>query len=505
MPSKIHHLRMEVACAGESLHHCEYSSTQINHQESSPLVCEAGDVTLTSPIPAATRAMVGELGLHVAKPGPKLVNSVEEFYEHTRLHRARVKALGLELYRTHPALFEGLSLNQVSMILQAHDKAKASPKSIGPDGRPFYRILYEDGFGKKLDRTVVDALNATDKKFMDEAMKRHGVTTPDLTAKMERLEKIADSVDRGMSHVSPEEFGRSMERGSLFLANSEDKKLAQELEAKYNQVTQKLKYQGLSPAAAKHLANNLRIEERFALELRSKDAAKVSARAMAHTLLENGRAAFARFLGVLATKGATKAFIVLDGVLLFFADMDRIGCSGKGYHDWMKDPNCSPAIGLTPKVVQFLNEDWDKQKQHLEFETHTCQVLDETYKQSITAPKVLKCGENRVEMQLKGGDKLSVMLDSNQKIKEIEMQDLGEHVRTIQHGRVDTVSVGKDGFVSGACFSRSTRGIASKKCLNGKDEALLPAKELLSSINYQIQKGIACCQKTDSSLSLICQ
>lgn len=502
---KLTQLKVEVACAEQSIHQCQltlksgFVARDVHHGDPGQ-TCEANEVS-SLPVSAASRVLATEVNAALKAHGTKYVISVEEFVEHTRLHRERVKTLGLELFKTHPELFEGLKERQVQAILEAHDKAKVSAAARGPDGRPFYRVLYEEGYGKRLDRSIVDALNAQDKKFMEEAMKRyHLANDPDLRSKMERIEKIADFVDRGMANVSPEEFGRPMEKASSFMNNEADKKLAAELEKKYSRVTSHLNYERISPFKRKAIAHQLVVEERFAEARRvSGDSLKLSARVMAHRLLVSGSRMLASFLEVLASKGVSRALMVLDFPMLYFASMDSIGCDGVAYHDWVKDPNCSPAIGLTPKIVDLLNEDWPVQKAHINGEYGTCKVITETYKESIQSPKVLKCNNENVMLELQGGNQVLVSLNSQKQISGINLMSLGNHAPG--PGKAESVKIGNDGLVSEVCYLHSVRGGPQKKCYPKSDSRIAKMDDFLKTVNYQLQKGIACCQGNTSNLN----
>lgn len=505
--TRLEHLKMEVACSqAESVHSCQQMLNnfgpilETKSDEAQSQQCEVDGVFPTA---VTARVLAKDVNKALQARGPKLVNSLEEFVEHTRLHRERVKALGLELLRSHPDLFKGLTAQQVSSILEAHDMAKVSAKSIAPDGKPFYRTLYEQGYGKRLDRGIVDALNTQDKEFMEKTMARFGLKdSPDLRAKMERIEKIADFVDRGMSNVSPEEFGRPMDKASTFMQVDEDKKLAMELEKKYHRVTEKLSYKGLSSVQRKIIANRLLLEERFAAGRSASNAMTVSARLMAHKFMTNSSKSLAKFFEVLGSKGFSRALMVLDFPMLYFADMDRIGCDGIGYHDWVKDPNCKPAVGLTPKILDFLNEDWSVQKDHLDHENSTCKVINETYAESITAPKVSNCGGRDLAMELPGGDRFNVTLNDKKQIKEIRLGSLGAHAPG--PGKAETIKIGADGKVSSFCYLMSMRGGPLKQCTKSGDASNVKMNEFVKSINYQIQKGIACCSKSNPSLAKIC-
>lgn len=179
------------------------------------------------------------------------VTSVEDFFEHTRLHRERVKVLGVELFKSHPNLFYGLTLEQVQGVLSAHDEAKVTT---------FYRVLYEN-YGGPVDKSIVDALNAKDKEFMDAALKRFGIDNdPELLTKMNRIEKIADMVDRGMSEVTPEEFGRPMKRASEFMGGILDRQLAIELENKYQSVVSGFNYKKPDAVRKQAITHQLKSE-----------------------------------------------------------------------------------------------------------------------------------------------------------------------------------------------------------------------------------------------------
>lgn len=181
----------------------------------------------------------------------EFVSSVEDFYEHTRLHRERVKLLGVELFKSHPDLFNGLTLEQVQGVLSMHDEAKVTT---------FYRVLYEN-YGGPVEKSIVDALNAKDKEFMDQALKKFGIEKEsDLLLKMSRIEKIADMVDRGMSPVTPEEFGRPMKKASEFIGGILDRQLALDLESRYQSIVGNLKYRKPDALRRQAIAHQLKAE-----------------------------------------------------------------------------------------------------------------------------------------------------------------------------------------------------------------------------------------------------
>jgi hypothetical protein len=167
----IDRLKLEVVCASDSsMHKCRQLMDQFNSEDiakkgspSTIQLCESPNKLgpLAFPALAATNHLAVVLR---QKPGlPSGVNSVEDFFEYTQNHRARVKDLGLELFRSYPEQFTDLNEKQVVAVLDAHDLEKVTATSKASDGRPFYRNLY-DGYGKKIDRSVIDELNVTGKK-----------------------------------------------------------------------------------------------------------------------------------------------------------------------------------------------------------------------------------------------------------------------------------------------------------------------------------------------------
>lgn len=519
LKTKINHLKMETACAGStSIDLCQKLMADftpvidppeikfklldsLNLERAPTLNCES--IFVNSLPFSVTLQSLTKFVTTVNPNNTKLVNSLEEFYEHTRLHRARVKALGLALLKSHPELFEGLSPRQVGAILEAHDLAKVSPKSVGPDGRPFYRILY-DSYGKGLDKISVDSLNAQDRPYMEKAKSAYGLDkNPDLHAKMDRIEKIADLVDRGMSNVSAEEFGRPMDKASNFLKNDDDVKLAQELEKNYKEITKKLTYKGLTPASLRSVKGHILIEESFAKAKSTKDSLKLSARLMAHKLVSKGNTFLARTFEFLASKGVTQALKVLNLPMLYFADMGNIGCDGIGFHDWVKDPNCKPVIGLSPKILAFLDLPWGTQESVIQLGS-TCRVIEEIYQQSITAPKVINCSDRAVEMELAGGDRFHVKIDKFNRFREIEFKDLSSYAGLTPAGRAEKAIIGLNGNLEQVCYQKISLTIGTKRCLGADHPWATKAKELIRSLNYQIQKGVACCRNLNPELGLKC-
>lgn len=159
-------------------------------------------------------------------PARRYVNSVDDFKLHTRAHVQRVERIGLELLRRFPDEFRGVDPKRLSVYLRIHDRAKdeMSARLYRFYGRPGHALSPQE---KAEFRSTVDELNLKDGQYVDEFLGQERLGT---ALKFRRIEKIADSVDRALSPVSREEFGREMEPASRFLKGEADARLARYME-----------------------------------------------------------------------------------------------------------------------------------------------------------------------------------------------------------------------------------------------------------------------------------
>lgn len=498
----IDRLKVEVVCnSGESLTSCEklinsFATNSTQGLEEDPEPFCSPTTSLSAAAVASSERIIKVLAQ--TETTDRLVNSVEEFYEHTQKHRARVKALGLELFKSQPTLFEGLNQWQVEQALAAHDQAKVRASSLAPDGRPFYQVLYKEGYGKKMDLTIVNALNANDKAIMSVTQEKIGIgNNPDLQAKITRIEKIADLVDRGLSPVSTEEFGRPMEKASSFLSDIEDRKLAEFLEHKYQTVTKDLQYKKLPAIRGRAVATRLYLQERFSAALSRLGSRSLSSRSLAASELGGGRKLATKIGKKISNHGLSSVLKVVNGSLLYFSEIASTGCSENGYHDWVQDPNCRPDIGLTPKVIEFLNEEWETQKFFLKNDQHTCEVLLKNYEESIQAPNVTQCQPQKVDFKTARGDKIKVQFNSNHSVTSVLFEKNSLLNKIYPQGAPRSVKLKDDGTIEQVC--------TKKDCFSGNSKAAEDPAAFVQSLSYQIQKAIHCCQPTNSSFQVRCQ
>lgn len=461
--------------------------------------CHRDNFYLLSPIPIAVRNLITsfENSTH------HYVTSVEDFYRHTSLHRKRVKALGMELLRQNPEVFSGVRPEQLRIALDAHDMGKISPNAKYVDGRPFYKVLFQEGYGKQINRDVVNQLNNHDQRYMQEAFKKAGLAkSPDHTSahrarvqdirhKIARIEKIADLVDRGMSPVAQEEFGRPMQRAGVFLDNPQDRQLARSLETNYQNIIDGLEYKRPDAIEKKSIRAQMILNERFSSSLQSHGPHGLSVRAVANRAWTSSKKGFSGFLKALSSKNAIRGFLALDALALYFGDMDSMSCTmTPGYHDWHKDPYCKPVKDITPKIIEFLNEPWEYQKHLALTQDHTCKVIESIYEEIKTPLNIIDCQKNSRVFEVYENQQIKID-HINSGTRNIKFKNFNKTVFNASLGKFKSASLNNDGDIQKACFNQNQgRGLRYTKCYKKDHLSIFPntleqIKEKITSFNYK--------------------
>jgi hypothetical protein len=213
---------------------------------------------------------------------------------------------------------------------------------------------------------------------------------------------------------------------------------------------------------------------------------------MTYHAIRRSKAGLSGLLHKLSTPLGKKLLLASDIIGLYFGEMDQLGCDGIGYHDWVKDPNCTPAIGLTPKVVQFLNEDFETQVHYLNAQPSTCRVISETYQESIVTPVVKSCSPQLLVLELGDRHQVRVHLDGKKHLKQIELGGLGREVNDFFRGTPEKGNIGRNGTVSKVCYKAGGRETV-RTCVDRPGKELTRMNEFMKSINFQIQKAISAC------------
>ncbi|PIP92521.1 MAG: hypothetical protein COW00_00240 [Bdellovibrio sp. CG12_big_fil_rev_8_21_14_0_65_39_13] len=177
----------------------------------------------------------------------RYVKNINDFYQHTYLHRRRLIIMGHHLLEEFPDQFTHIDHKILDQFLNIHDEAKLNLDIAQYKGRPLLEALYQYyGRGKhtlsdeaKIEmQEIIKVLNHKDSEIGINFFKKYGFIDKrgrlnETALELLRIEKIVDSVDRGMNQVSIEEFDRSMTPASTFL-KSEDSDLALNLESIYH-------------------------------------------------------------------------------------------------------------------------------------------------------------------------------------------------------------------------------------------------------------------------------
>lgn len=172
---------------------------------------------------------------------PMWVESQDDWYVMTGLHKLRVTILAMRLMQRHPERYGRLDARLLLKRLELHDspKTEVDLKKIAEWGfdRPIGRILYEDIYGGKLTDasperkqqllTIIRRMNEIEKKLVQKFYETFSVSTRDQEL-MDELEKIADIVDRNASPTTIEEFG-TIAPFHVFLGSNKNPKIKRQI------------------------------------------------------------------------------------------------------------------------------------------------------------------------------------------------------------------------------------------------------------------------------------
>lgn len=424
----IEELKTEVYCANTSLAEC------LNYITGDPFPpIDLGQIVVqethcydptfiipTSSVPVAIHLADEVIALRDRMLGRvtyrEFVNSVEDFYHHTQLHRQRVTRLAMAAYDNYPHLFEGIDRTTMREAIRAHDTAKVLSTVQDSAGRPFYRALYENGYGQYVPRDYAAELNKFDEHFMEKRLRELGLgihdtmdnaTKQQIKLKRDRisdLEKLVDLIDRIYSKVSPEEFGRKMYPLGENFNNPYYQQIVNFLEKNYRNITRDLDYKPLTKLQRTKIAAKLRAGELYA-SITFRGNKTLAANALRSLIFMPVRKVVRGLSFLAEATRLARILPMVDAPLLFFAEMDRLGCSELGMHSWTKeDGACVPAPGLSEEFLNFLDLSPSDQRLVLWGIPRQCQVLKETHAIHTTAKfSNVTCEDKAIKMRLSNG------------------------------------------------------------------------------------------------------
>ena len=160
------------------------------------------------------------------------VNNFEDFYNQTKAHCKRVKSLGLRVYELTESK---LDKKLVEAFLDLHDQGK-----FEDDAESLHRLynyyghdFFDEESKAEKDQAISD-LSYKEQAIAGEFFKNNNVSDED-ALELLSIEKIADFVDRGLSPVASEEFGREMKPASQMLTKAKEREIALALELEYKE------------------------------------------------------------------------------------------------------------------------------------------------------------------------------------------------------------------------------------------------------------------------------
>ena len=433
------------------------------------------------------------------------VNSALDYIHHMRIHTSRVTELAVAAVKKFPEEFPGITEEHIREIFPKHDDAKKFAHYKFSDGKPFFEKLYEF-YGKRPPGELIQELNATDEKIMDDAIKKMGLDSKKEV--IERLEKLADFVDRAMNEVTPEEFGRASYPESEAAARKGDIKLSQMakyLEDNYLKITGHIQFEKPSPAEFFRLSQHALAEKRFKTLISS-----------GRTLKEIGLRSFSGLSRVIAATAKTRSTQLIAGIALgnkFAKSLNFVGlmsytpdtgCAELGTHDWTKvDGKCVAVSGLTPAYLKFLEKtpsdrEWELNHALL----NTCPLTkDNLEKNENNLFEQVQCHSDGAQLQLSEDKKMYVKFNDQGRVSSIDFTHFDLFSSMLNHSPSKLV-FNDDGSIAKECY-KTGRGRV-ETCSSQKINEQFRTK--LSSLNYKIMQGISCCLgiKADFNQKISC-
>ena len=440
------------------------------------------------------------------------VRGLPDFVHHTDLHIKRVKKLGLALFDMHPELFPDVDRKLLSEILTYHDAEKLNPRFKSINGKPFYEELYER-YGKKANFDVIEDMNAKGKAFVKELLSEKGLNPKDTTGKnkakllrirrqLKRIEDIADLVDRGSSPVTPEEFGRKMDKASSFMKNSKDAALARKLEKAYPKIVEGLEYKQISQRAYNFLARRIKLREMRALGTHYKQRIANLARKASQTrLFSMANQSGSKAAGILLSKAFGSALLGVE--LATFST--KTGCALPGRVDF--DSNCEPINSLTPTLIDYIFDGKESQAEHFS-DFNTCNAVNETHSQvSKTIDQVTCHGSDTMTFKIGQKAKIAVTYDSAGNPSAIQFENSEHIVPSKYSGNIVDASFDENGEVQNICFEEEGK----ISCANIKEKSgqyahtvvktVSTLRDTMGTLGYPIAKARNCCQGNINALN----
>ena len=447
-----------------------YEETVKKFLESQNITCNnnIGDVDLSKLISSplvdqqALKLLLKETLLITPR---KYVNDVYDFIHHTRLHVKRLESLAPIVLKKYGHLFPDIKPEVMADLLRDHDLEKLSPEFRDVNDKPYYRTIYKEGYAGKLDREIIDDFNKKGDKYIAQVLAKHGLDPKsDVYLKQyKRFELILDFFDRGMSPVTPEEFGRPMAKASNFPALSkEEQAIAKDLENMYERGElkeyNKHQYRRLSMLQKNKLIREVVGEEVKYLAKRKGNAfKKLAYKASMAPLLKTTSNSMSRIISFAFGTFATRALVFTEAMR-----PGELACGLPGGIDYEKDCK-TPIIAFTPSFLKYLSRESEQQSN--DFNRHdTCKVIEGNYKQVLNPFEKISCHEDNKSstFYLKNDDRFRLEMNDTKNVKSIVF-DGSTLVESSIYGIAKSAFFKEDGSIDYVCFDNNKR----LSCING--------------------------------------
>jgi hypothetical protein len=178
----------------------------------------------------------------------KEIKTLEDFNKYNELHVQRVEKLGVYLFQRFGSDFPDLNIKLVREFLAQHDYPKLNETDIQKELFQLYGMRLTSRALQERRLELVRRLHQAEHEYAYAFFAHAGLLHEDGTLKfaalqLQRLEMIADAVDRYRNPLAEEEFARPMRPASEMPSlNSREQWLASKLEERYSIITRGLMY-----------------------------------------------------------------------------------------------------------------------------------------------------------------------------------------------------------------------------------------------------------------------
>jgi len=353
------------------------------------------------------------------------LRTIEDFVQHTRLHKERLVKLIEAAFVANPEEFHGLTKEQVLRAAHIHDDEKLYSFSNRAGGRPYYQDLHENLGQKITDRNMINTMNKVGDDNLEKLFNEIGLEIKDEMSEKQiqliRLQqetlldqlKMADEGDRmwdPMTRKVEYRFRNGQRPRDVKFLTKYPKTVAlydgsptNPAAQKYFEIVRGSEYKALSDSKRYQLIKEIRMGE-----INAYRAGKLEAKYGTQAALDlGGRGSFYRITSLLKNSLLADALLGFD--LMIYSP--ELGCadgeSSLQSYILNSKGECVREKGLTHKIEEFLFMPMETQmkdeegnyiskKMKILSELQSCNVFSEIKSIQDNSIQDITCNKNSV-------------------------------------------------------------------------------------------------------------